>query len=85
VKLADLHGSAEVTIESYVLDSIFTHKSARYDIEGVLNGFATDNAVAILPNRNIIMFSERNSEALNAADNSDSSRNEARLIGNAHP
>ena len=60
-----------LTIESYLLDSIFTHKSARYAVEGVLSGFATDNVVASLPNRNIIMFSERNSEALNAADNSD--------------
>jgi len=60
-----------LTIESYLLDSIFTHKSARYAVEGVLNGFATDNAVASLPNRNIIMFSERNSEALNAPDNSE--------------
>ncbi|HLH54467.1 MAG TPA: prepilin-type cleavage/methylation domain-containing protein, partial [Verrucomicrobiae bacterium] len=60
-----------LTIESYLLNSIFTHKSARYAVEGVLSGFATDNAVASLPNRNIIMFSERNSEALNAADNSD--------------
>jgi prepilin-type processing-associated H-X9-DG protein len=59
-----------LTIESYVLDSIFTHKSAQYAVQGVLNGFATDSAPATMPNRNIIMFSERNSEALNAADNS---------------
>jgi prepilin-type N-terminal cleavage/methylation domain-containing protein/prepilin-type processing-associated H-X9-DG protein len=59
-----------LTIESYLLDSIFTHKSARYAVEGVLSGFATDAVVASLPNRNIIMFSERNSEALNAGDNS---------------
>jgi len=58
-----------LTIESYLLDSIFTHKSARYACEGVLSGFATDSAVANLPNRNIIMFSERNSETMNAADN----------------
>src|SRR5437667_1629877 len=58
-----------LTIESYLLDSIFTHKSARYACEAFLFGFATDNAVANLPNRNIIMFSERNSEALNDADN----------------
>jgi prepilin-type processing-associated H-X9-DG protein len=63
--------SEHLTIESYVLDSIFTHKSARYAVEGALIGFATDNAVANLPNRSIIMFAERNSEALNAADNSD--------------
>jgi prepilin-type N-terminal cleavage/methylation domain-containing protein/prepilin-type processing-associated H-X9-DG protein len=59
-----------LTIESYLLDSIFTHKSAQYAVQGVLNGFATDAAIANMPNRNIIMFSERNSEALNAADNS---------------
>ncbi|MFO1475593.1 MAG: prepilin-type N-terminal cleavage/methylation domain-containing protein [Verrucomicrobiota bacterium] len=60
-----------LTIESYLLDSIFTHKSARYAVEGVLPGFATDNNVAHLSNRNIIMFSERNSEALNAPDNAE--------------
>ncbi len=58
-----------LTIEGYVLDSIFTHKSARYAIEGVLNGFATEAALAQIPNPNIIMFSERNSEALDAPDN----------------
>jgi prepilin-type N-terminal cleavage/methylation domain-containing protein/prepilin-type processing-associated H-X9-DG protein len=58
-----------LTIEGYLLDSIFTHKSARYAVEGVLAGFATDSALGNLPNRNIIMFSERNSEALNAEDN----------------
>jgi prepilin-type N-terminal cleavage/methylation domain-containing protein/prepilin-type processing-associated H-X9-DG protein len=63
--------AGHLTIESYALNSIFTHKSARYALEGVLNGFATDNAIASLPNRNIIMFSERNSEALNAADNAE--------------
>jgi prepilin-type processing-associated H-X9-DG protein len=60
-----------LTIESYALDSIFTHKSARYAVEGVLPGFATDNVIANLPNRNVIMFSERNSEALNAPDNAE--------------
>jgi len=60
-----------LTIESYLLNSIFTHKSARYALEGVLNGFATDAAINTLPNPNIIMFSERNSEALNAPDNTD--------------
>jgi prepilin-type N-terminal cleavage/methylation domain-containing protein len=57
------------TPESYLLNSVFTHRSARYALEGVLNGFATESVIATLPNRNIIMFSERNSEALNAADN----------------
>jgi prepilin-type N-terminal cleavage/methylation domain-containing protein/prepilin-type processing-associated H-X9-DG protein len=61
--------NGHLTIESYSLNSIFTHKSARYYLEGALSGFATDQALSQLPNRNIIMFSERNSEALNAADN----------------
>jgi prepilin-type N-terminal cleavage/methylation domain-containing protein/prepilin-type processing-associated H-X9-DG protein len=59
------------TIESYALDSVFTHKSARYALEGALYGFATDRAVSQLPNPNFIMFSERNSEALDAADNAE--------------
>jgi hypothetical protein len=58
-------------IESYILDSIDTHKSARYAIEHALSGFATDNAIASITNRNPIMFSERNSEALCAVDNDD--------------
>ena len=58
-----------LTLESYALDSIFTHKSARYALEGALNGFATERALSGLPNPNLIMFSERNSEALNAPDN----------------
>lgn len=63
--------SERLTIESYLLNSIFTHKSARYALEGALVGFATDAAINGLPNPNIIMFSERNSEAMNAADNSE--------------
>lgn len=59
------------TTQSYLLNSIFTHKSARYAVEGVLSGFATDAAINALPNPNIIQFSERNSEAMDAADNSD--------------
>src|SRR5262249_6897580 len=53
----------------YMLNSIFTFKSARYAVEGALNGFATDTVVAGLRNRNLILFSERNSEALIAPDN----------------
>jgi prepilin-type N-terminal cleavage/methylation domain-containing protein/prepilin-type processing-associated H-X9-DG protein len=60
-----------LTMESYLLNSIFTHKSARYALEGVLNGFATDAAINGLANPNVIMFSERNSEAMNASDNGD--------------
>jgi prepilin-type N-terminal cleavage/methylation domain-containing protein/prepilin-type processing-associated H-X9-DG protein len=63
--------AGHLALESYLLDSIFTHKSARYALEGVLNGFATDAALSALPNPNIIMFSERNSEALDAPDNPD--------------
>jgi prepilin-type processing-associated H-X9-DG protein len=58
-----------LTIQSYALNSVFTHKSARYAVEGVLRGFATESAVSALPNSNLILFSERNSEALDAADN----------------
>jgi hypothetical protein len=60
-----------LTTQSYLLNSIFTHKSARYAVEGALHGFATDDAISALPDPNIIMFSERNSEALDAADNSE--------------
>ena len=49
---------------NYLLDSIFTHKSCSYIMEGVLPGFATDAALAALPDENIIMFSERNSVLL---------------------
>jgi prepilin-type N-terminal cleavage/methylation domain-containing protein/prepilin-type processing-associated H-X9-DG protein len=59
----------DLSIESYLLDSIFTHKSARYALEGALIGFATETSLGALPNPNIIMFSERNSEALDAPDN----------------
>jgi len=45
------------------------HECARYAVEGVLPGFATDAAVSALPDPNIIMFSERNSEALDSSDN----------------
>lgn len=51
------------------MNSIFTHKSARYAMEGALPGFATDSVIAAMPDPNVIMFSERNSEAMNAADN----------------
>lgn len=58
-----------LTMQSYLLNSIFTHKSARYALERALPGFATDAVIAALPNPNVILFSERNSEAMNAADN----------------
>jgi prepilin-type N-terminal cleavage/methylation domain-containing protein/prepilin-type processing-associated H-X9-DG protein len=47
---------------SYLLNSIFTHKSCRYAVEGVLGGFATESALTSLPDPNVIMFSPRNSE-----------------------
>ncbi len=59
----------KLTIESYLINSIFTHRSARYAVEGVLPGFATDTVVAGMRNKSLIMFSERNSEALNAPEN----------------
>jgi prepilin-type N-terminal cleavage/methylation domain-containing protein/prepilin-type processing-associated H-X9-DG protein len=61
--------AGNLAMESYALNSVFTHKSARYALEGLLNGFATENAVEHLRNPLLIMFSERNSEALDAADN----------------
>ena len=50
------------TMWSYLLNSIFTHKSCRYAVEGALNGFATESVLSGLDNPNVIMFSERNSE-----------------------
>jgi prepilin-type N-terminal cleavage/methylation domain-containing protein/prepilin-type processing-associated H-X9-DG protein len=58
-----------LNIQSYLLNSVFTHRSARFAVERALFGFATDAAVSALPNANLIMFSERNSEAMNAPDN----------------
>lgn len=57
------------TIVSYLLNSVYTHRSARYALEGALSGFATEPVMATAINQNIIMFSERNSEAFNAPDN----------------
>lgn len=57
------------TMWSYLLNSIFTHKSCRYALEGALSGFATDAAVGALADPNIILFSERNSTALNDPNN----------------
>ena len=64
----DVAQRQHLTIESYLLNSIFTHKSARYAVEGVLHGFATDTQTVRI-NADIILFSERNSEALTAPDN----------------
>jgi prepilin-type processing-associated H-X9-DG protein len=60
-----------LTMESYLLNSIVTHRSARYALEGVLPGFATETVISLLANPNVIMFSERNSEAMNAEDNAE--------------
>lgn len=49
---------------SYSLNSIFTHKSCRYALEGALSGFATESMLAGLADPNVIMFSERNSAGL---------------------
>jgi prepilin-type N-terminal cleavage/methylation domain-containing protein/prepilin-type processing-associated H-X9-DG protein len=59
------------TMWSYLLNSVFTHRSCRYALEGVLSGFATDPLVGALPDPNLIIFSERNSEAFLAPDNED--------------
>jgi prepilin-type processing-associated H-X9-DG protein len=56
---------------SYLLNSVFTHKSCSYIMEGVLPGFATEAAMNALPDDNLIMFSERNSVALDDPANTD--------------
>ena len=63
--------SEGLNVQSYLLNSIFTHRSARYALEGALHGFATDAAVNALSDPNLIIFSERNSEAMNAPDNAE--------------
>ena len=60
-----------LNLQSYLLNSIFTHKSCRYALEGALSGFATDAALNRLADPNVILFSERNSEAMNAPDNAE--------------
>ena len=55
---------ANLSMWSYGLNSIFTHKSCRYAVEGALPGFATESVLAGLNDPNIIMFSERNSAGL---------------------
>lgn len=62
--------AARLTLVSYLLDSVFTHRSARYALEGVLKGFAHDGALSG-SNLDLVMFSERNSEAMNAEDNAE--------------
>jgi prepilin-type N-terminal cleavage/methylation domain-containing protein/prepilin-type processing-associated H-X9-DG protein len=56
---------------SYLLNSVFTHKSCRYAIEGALSGFATDSVVNGLSDPQLILFSERNSVALDDENNTD--------------
>ncbi len=58
-----------LTTVSYLLNSVYTHRSARYALERALTGFATDSRMSNVINQQLIMFSERNSEAMNAADN----------------
>ena len=57
-----LASRGNLTMWSYLLNSIWTHKSCRYALEGALSGFATESVLAGLSDPNIIMFSERNSE-----------------------
>ncbi len=53
-----------LSLWSYSLNSIFTHKACSYALEGVLSGFATESVLTALPDPNVIMFSERNSAGL---------------------
>ena len=57
-----------LTMWSYLLNSVFTHRSCRYAKEGVLGGFATESALAGLDDPNIVLFSERNSEGFSDSD-----------------
>jgi prepilin-type N-terminal cleavage/methylation domain-containing protein/prepilin-type processing-associated H-X9-DG protein len=59
-----LSEKGNLSMWSYGLNSIFTHKSCRYALENVLPGFTTESVLAGLPDPNIIMFSERNSAGL---------------------
>ena len=61
--------SQHTAMWSYLLNSVFTHKSCRYAVDGSLPGFATDAAVSGLTEPNLILFSERNSTALDAESN----------------
>lgn len=54
--------SSNLTMWSYLLNSVFTHKSCRYAVEGVLSGFANDSTLSSLQDPNLVLFSERNSE-----------------------
>jgi prepilin-type N-terminal cleavage/methylation domain-containing protein/prepilin-type processing-associated H-X9-DG protein len=63
--------SERLNMQSYLLNSIFTHRSCRYAMDGSLPGFATEAALNALSDPNVILFSERNSEAMNAADNAE--------------
>lgn len=67
-ELAIAEANHQTTV-SYLLNSVYTHKSARYALERALPGFATDALLSNAANQNLVMFSERNSEAMNARDN----------------
>ncbi len=58
-----------LTLVSYLLNSVFSHRSCRYALEGALHGFLTDPISLTIKNHNIIVYSERNSEAMNDAAN----------------
>jgi prepilin-type N-terminal cleavage/methylation domain-containing protein/prepilin-type processing-associated H-X9-DG protein len=60
-----------LTLASYLLNSVFTHRSARFATERALLGFANDARVSNALNQNLVMFSERNSEAMNHPDNAE--------------
>jgi prepilin-type N-terminal cleavage/methylation domain-containing protein/prepilin-type processing-associated H-X9-DG protein len=57
------------TMWSYLLNSVFTHRSCRYALEGAAPGFVTDSVLGSLPDPNLILFSERNSTALDDPTN----------------
>lgn len=58
-----------LTTQSFLLNSILSHKSARYALEGALDGFLNDSRGAGLQPASLAILAERNSEAMNAVDN----------------
>ena len=58
---------------NYLLNSIFTHKSCRYAMTGVLPTYASASVMSALPDENVVMFSERNSAALDDCANGQAS------------
>ena len=53
---------------SYLRNSAFSHTSPRFALEGVLRGFSSDTRTVGLSSSIIVMYSQRDCEALTAPD-----------------